>query len=163
MIFIAGFVLAVVLLLVSFVQLLNLETMRLRSRDSEALEYFKQRLQQRLGADTEHGTLAYSLAKHTLLVATGATLAIMTLASGGTAIDAAQSFVAAWLMMLAFSYIGPQLLYRRTRGHWLVPLIPFLKLIAALFRPLTAVLLFLESLFEISSPPNGAEKAASPS
>jgi CBS domain containing-hemolysin-like protein len=162
MIVIAGLALAGLLLLVSFVQLLSLEAMRLRSRDSEALEYFKQHLQQRLGADTEHGTLAYSLAKHTLLVGTGAAFAILTLASGGGAMAAARSFVAAWLLMLAFSYIGPQLLYRRTRADWVGPLVPFLRLIAAVFRPLTAVLKFLESLFEIGSPPSGADKASAP-
>ena len=136
--------------------------MRLRSRDSAALEYFKQHLQQRLGADTDQGTLAYSLAKHTLLVATGAAFAILALRAGGGSVAAAQSFAAAWLVMLAFSYIGPQLLYRRTRAEWVEPLIPFLKIIAAVFRPLTAVLKFLESLFEIGSPPNGADKPATP-
>jgi CBS domain containing-hemolysin-like protein len=162
MIVVAGLALAGLLLLVSFVQLLSLEAMRLRSRDSAALEYFKQHLQQRLGADTDQGTLAYSLAKHTLLVATGAAFAILALRTGGGAMAAAQSFAAAWLVMLAFSYIGPQLLYRRTRAEWVEPLIPFLKIIAAVFRPLTAVLKFLESLFEIGSPPNGADKPATP-
>ena len=75
MIVVAGVALAGLLLLVSFVQLLSLEAMRLRSRDSAALEYFKQHLQERLGADTDQGALAYSLAKHTLLVATGAAFA----------------------------------------------------------------------------------------
>ena len=162
MILIAGLVLAVLLLLVSFVQLLSLETMRLRSRDSEALDYFREHLQERLGADTDHGILAYSLAKHTLHVTVGAVFAFLALVSGGGAAAAARSFAAAWLVMLAFSYIGPQILYRRTRAAWLVPLIPFLKLIAAFFRPLTAVLQFLESLFEIGSPPNGTDKPAAP-
>ena len=162
MIVVAGLALAGLLLLVSFVQLMSLESMRLRSRDTEALEYFKQHLQERLGADTEQGTLAYSLAKHTLLVGAGAMFALMVLRAGSGGAAAAQSFAAAWLVMLVFSYIGPQLLYRRTRAEWVEPWIPFLRLIAALFRPLTAVLKFLESLFEIGSPANGTDKATGP-
>jgi CBS domain containing-hemolysin-like protein len=162
MIFVVGFVLAALLLLVSFVQLLALESMRLRSRDSEALEYFKEHLQDKLRAANERDTLVYSLAKHSLLVGAGSSFAILTLAKGGGAKPAIESFVFAWLVMLLFSSIGPQLLYRRTNAQWIEPLAPFLKLVVLPFRPVTAVLAFFESLVEIGSPENGNEKPAAP-
>jgi CBS domain containing-hemolysin-like protein len=162
MIFVVGFVLAALLLLVSFVQLLALEAMRLRSRDSEALEYFKDHLQDKLRAASERDTLVYSLAKHTLLVASGSSFAILALVGGGSVIEALRSFVFAWLVMLLFSSIGPQLLYRRTDARWVEPLVPFLKLIVLPFRPVTAVLAFFESLVEMGSPENGNEKPAAP-
>jgi len=162
MIFVVGFVLAALLLLVSFVQLLALESMRLRSRDSEALEYFKEHLQDKLRAANERDTLVYSLAKHSLLVGAGSSFAILTLAKDGGAKPAIESFVFAWLVMLLFSSIGPQLLYRRTNAQWIEPLAPFLKLVVLPFRPVTAVLAFFESLVEIGSPENGNEKPAAP-
>lgn len=162
MIFVVGFVLSAILLLVSFVQLLALEAMRLRSRDSEALEHFKEHLQDRLRAASEHDTLAFSLAKHTLLVCAGSSFAIIALAQNGSLAAAARSFILAWLVMLLFSSIGPQLLYRRTNARWVEPLIPFLKLVVLPFRAVTAVLAFLESLFEMGSPENSSEKPPVP-
>jgi len=162
MILIVGFVLAVLLLLVSFVQLLALESMRLRSRESDALDYFKDHLQDRLRAATERDTLVYSLAKHTLLVAAGSSFAILSLVNGDGVLAALRSFIFAWLVMLLCSLIGPQLLYRRTNARWVEPLIPFLKLVVLPLRPVIAVLAFFESLVEMNAPENGAEKPAAP-
>lgn len=162
MIFVVAFVLSILLLLVSFVQLLALEAMRLRSRESEALEYFKQHLQDKLRAASERDTLVYSLAKHSLLVGAGSSFAILALANGGGMIPAVRSFAFAWLVMLLFSSVGPQMLYRRTNAQWLEPLVPFLKLIVLPFRPITAVLTFFESLVEIGSPEKGSEKTTVP-
>ncbi len=57
--------------LVTFVQLLYLESMRLRTRDLPALEFFKDTLEDKLGLKTEDGAGAFSLIKHTLLVLLG--------------------------------------------------------------------------------------------
>ncbi len=162
MIFIVGFVLAALLLLVSFVQLLALESMRLRSKDSEALEYFKEHLQEKLRAATERDTLVYSLAKHSLLVLSGSAFAILTLVSSNGVAPAARSFLFAWLVMLLFSSVGPQLLYRHTNAQWIEPFAPFLKLVVLPFRPVTAVLVFFESLVEIGSDDSGPEKPPAP-
>ncbi|MGA3098241.1 MAG: HlyC/CorC family transporter, partial [Bryobacteraceae bacterium] len=55
------------LALVSFVQLLYLESLRLRPRDLPSLDFFKDTLEDRLGLKTEDGAGAFSLIKHTLL------------------------------------------------------------------------------------------------
>jgi CBS domain containing-hemolysin-like protein len=154
----AGIVLAAVLLLVSFVQLLSLESMRLRPTESAALEYFKEHLEQRLGADTERGTLAYSMAKHTLLVACGAFFAAR---AGADAATAARDFAAAWFVMLGCCYVGAHWLFRRTDGHWAEPLVPVLRAIVLPFRPLTALFEFLERLSAIGAPNHADDKEPS--
>ena len=40
-----------------------------------------------------------------------------------------------WLTMIAVAYALPQLLYRRTTAHWLLPLVPLLRGLAWLARP----------------------------
>ena len=56
---------AVLLAGVTFVQVLYLESLRLRSRDLPALEFFKETLKDRIGLKAERGALAFSLLKHT--------------------------------------------------------------------------------------------------
>ena len=57
--------------LVTFVQLLYLESLRLRTRDLPSLRFFKATLEERVGLRTEQGAGAFSLIKHTLLVLLG--------------------------------------------------------------------------------------------
>ena len=40
--------------------------------------------------------------------------------------------------MVAVSFVLPQLLYRRTGAHWLLPLVPLLRLFALIARPFVA-------------------------
>jgi CBS domain containing-hemolysin-like protein len=151
MILLAAFLLSVLLCLVSFVQLLYLESLRLRTREYPSLQYFKETIQEALGYETERGALVFSLIKHTLLVLCGTAF---TLAAAGLPLwlQFLEGFGLAWLVMLACGYFIPQILYRRSGALWLLPLLPFLRVLEILFRPLTALLSFLQSLFELSSP-----------
>ena len=65
---VAAGLLALLLSLVSFVQLLYLESLRLRTRDLPALEFFKKTLEEALSMKTETGVLSFSLVKYTLMV-----------------------------------------------------------------------------------------------
>jgi CBS domain containing-hemolysin-like protein len=161
MIGIALAILAPLVCLVSFTQLLYLESLRLRTREYASLEYFKATLQDALGYETERGALVFSLLKHTLLVLCGALLVAAAPRSARWT-EFLEGFGLGWLVMLVASYFLPQALYRRSSGHWLLPLVPLLRLLEILFRPLTALLKFLQSLFELSSPDSASEKAASP-
>ncbi len=151
MIFLLAFVLAAVLCLVCFVQVLYLESLRLRTREFEALTYFKEELQARLGYETEQGAFVFSLMKHTLLVFCGAAFVAAAAARGEGWQGLAEGFVAGWLVMMGAAYVLPQILYRRSSGRWALPLVPLLKFFALLFRPLTMLLGFLQSLFELSA------------
>src|SRR5271155_370944 len=62
---------AVLLCLITVVQILYMESVRLRSRDLPALQFFKETLEDRIGVQGDDGVLAFSLIKHTLVVLLG--------------------------------------------------------------------------------------------
>jgi putative hemolysin len=153
-----------VLVLVTFVQLLYLESLRLRPRERPALQYFKEHLQDRFGIDTEHGALTFSFIKHTLLVALGAALPLVSLLAGRSAAALVEVCAAAWLTMLVSTYVVPHVLYRRSGGRWLGAFAPLLRGLALLVKPLVAVFAFFQSLSEMTrsqaqgqEPPTPAE------
>ena len=142
-------------------QTLYLESMRLRTRDLPALEYFKEVLEDRLGMEDEDGALAFSLWKHTLLVVFGV-LVVMEVAGEQpvTWSLALQAMAGGWLQMMLFGYVIPQFLYRRTSGRWAAPLVPFYRVSAAVMKPLAALLRFLHRLFDIGGPEGEAAEEA---
>src|SRR6516225_7476736 len=148
------------LAIVGFVQVLYLESMRLRTRDLPSLKFFKETLEDRLGMKTEQGAGAFSLIKHTLLVFVG--LCYFAWFADGqpwqwTAFW--QAGLAAWLTMLAVSYALPQLLYRRTKADWLLPLVPVLRGMAWIARPFEAMLSFFQSLIDLTDDTTVPEEA----
>jgi len=150
---VAAILLAIVLCLVTLVQLFYMESLRLRTRDLPSLQFFKDNLQDRLGARDQAGVLVFSLVKHTSLLLLVVCF-IAASANKGTLrwIDLAQDTLFAWLTMLVSTYVLPQLLYRKTSGHWLVPLVPVLRAIALVVRPLAALLGFFQSLVDLAQP-----------
>jgi CBS domain containing-hemolysin-like protein len=137
----------------AFVQLLYLESLRLRARDSEALEYFKENIAPELGFETDHGALVFSLYKHGLLVCTGAL---------GILISYQVGLPLALVGMAVCSYLAPQLMYRRSSGRILRLMVPPLKVAALFMRPFAAILSFAETIAEISKPSESLEEGASP-
>ena len=149
---VTAIVLSLLLLLCTFVQHLYLESLRLRARESAALVFFKETLEDRLGLKTDTGALAFSLVKHTLLLLLG--IVFLAAAIPGVALGLAilEAAVFSFLVMVACAYLGPQLLYRKTGGTWLLPLLPLLKLLALIARPFTILFGFLQSLAELGEP-----------
>ncbi|MGH9612694.1 MAG: CNNM domain-containing protein [Bryobacteraceae bacterium] len=139
--------------LLTFVQTLYMESLRLRTREFPAITYFKETLEDAIGAKDERGVLALSLIKHTLLVILALVFFAVSLASRG---PVWQAFVEAglftWLAMVVFTYLVPQFLYRRTTGNWLHPLTPLLRLLVKVVSPVISLLMFLESLAELAEP-----------
>jgi putative hemolysin len=149
--------------LVTFVQLLYLESLRLRTRDLPSLKFFKETLEDKLGLKTEDGAGSFSLIKHTLLVLLG--IFYFAWFADGEPWHAAvfwQSALAVWLTMVAVSYALPQLLYRRTTARWLVPLAPLLRALAWIARPCVALLGFFQSLVDLTDDAAAAEEAPTP-
>jgi putative hemolysin len=146
--------------IVTFVQLLYLESMRLRTRDRASLRFFKATLEDRIGLNTEHGNESFSLIKHTLLVLLGVLyFAWITDSQPWHAAVFWQTVLVVWLSMAVFSYALPQLLYRRTTGSWLLPLAPLLRGLAFLARPWVVALEFFQSLVELADDTAAEEKA----
>jgi putative hemolysin len=143
-------VFSALLTLSAVAQLLYVESLRLRSRDHAALEYFKENLEERLGLKIERGALTFSLIKHGLIAMMGI-FALALLGQGReqfwTAI--AEAAVLAWVLCTFFAQILPQLLYRKTNGKWLFAFLPVLHAMILLMRPLVAVLKFFQSLTEL--------------
>jgi CBS domain containing-hemolysin-like protein len=137
--------------IVTFVQVLYLESLRLRTRDLPSLKFFKETLEDKIGLKTEQGAGIFSLIKHSLLV----WLAILFFAwfADGypwTGRIILQTGVAVWLTMVAMSFALPQLLYRRTTARWLLPVVPLLRVMALLARPAEASLSFFQSLIDLA-------------
>jgi putative hemolysin len=157
----AATVIAIPLLgLVTFVQLLYVESLRLRTRDLPSLKFFKDTLEDKLGMKTEDGAGAFSLIKHTLLVLLG--ICYFAWFADETVWHAAilwQAALTAWLTMIAVAYALPQLLYRRTTGQWLAHLAPFLRGLALIARPCVGLLAFFQSLIDLADD-EGAEEDA---
>ena len=137
--------------LVTFVQLLYLESLRLRTRDLPSLKFFKDQLEDKIGIKADRGAGSFSLIKHSLLVALG----VLYFAWLGNLWQAA---LAAWLVMIAVAYALPQLLYRRTSGHWLLPLVPLLRALALIARPCEALLEFFQSLIDLTDDQSSNEE-----
>ncbi|MBS1857549.1 MAG: HlyC/CorC family transporter [Acidobacteria bacterium] len=143
--------------LMTFVQVLYLESLRLRPRDLASLKFFKDSVEGRLGFRTEDGAGAFSLIKHTLL----ATLAILYFAwfADGTPWHAAifwQSLLAIVFTVVVICFALPQVLYRRTSAHWLLPLVPLVRVCGLAARPFVSLLGFFQSLIELTEDRRGA-------
>ena len=146
--------------LVTFVQLLYLESLRLRTRDLPSLKFFKDTLEDQIGLKTELGMGSYSLIKHTLLVLV--TLCYFAWFADGLPWGWSvfwQAGLTAWLTLLAFGYALPQLLYRRTQALWVVPFVPMLRGLAWIAWPFETMLSFFQSLIELTEDKPEPEEA----
>jgi CBS domain containing-hemolysin-like protein len=146
-------VLSLALALATLVQMLYLESVRLRAREYPALEFFKDTLEDSIGLDEASGALAFSLVKHTTLSFMG--IVYLVVASlGGASLwrSVVEACVFTMLTMTVAAYAVPQVVYRRSGCRWLLPLVPLLQVMALPARPLGALLQFLQSLAELSGP-----------
>ncbi len=148
---------AVIVTLVTCVQLLYLESLRIRTRERESLEFFKTTLEARLGLETERGSLTFSLIKHLGIAFIGC----LTMGAALQGTPEWQALGAALLLVIIYTIVGtyvvPQIVYRSSSGRGLLALVPLLRLLALAVRPLVWGLEFLHSLFELSGPAQSHE------
>jgi CBS domain containing-hemolysin-like protein len=152
---------AALLCFVTLIQTLYLESLRLRTREVEALQFFKETLQAKIGLKIEQGALAFSLVKHFALPLLGV---VVLMDSSWTATHVwhgavSAIFIAPGLMFIS-CYLIPQFLYRRTALHWLGFAIPAIRAIAIAISPLTWLLNLLYSLSELGAEPEMAKEEA---
>jgi putative hemolysin len=146
------------LAVVTFVQVLYLESLRLRTRDLPSLKFFKEMLEDKIGLKTEEGAGAFSLIKHSLVVCL--TILFFAWFADGKPWNVRvlwETGVGVWLTMVATAFALPQLLYRRTSGRWLLALLPVLRVLALIARPAEAVLSFFQSLIDLADDTEAAE------
>lgn len=152
------------LLLLTYVQVLYEESLRIRPRERPALDYFKESIQPRMGLENERGVLTFSLLKHTLLLLLGATFAVLgwQLRANGSVRPIVESLILAWLAMLGATYVMPHVLYRRTKGRWVAWTLPLLRAFAFAMKPLVGVFAFFQSLSEFRERDESKEEEAGP-
>ena len=150
---------SVLLGLATFMQLLYLESLRLRTRDLPAIRFFRETLEDKIGFETENGAGSFSLVKHTTILLLGV-LYFLLFADGRawTWEAAGETFAASWLTMIVAAYALPQLLYRRTEARWLVPMARLVRGVGLVARPFVAMLGFFQSLIDLTDENNGAEE-----
>ncbi|RPI19260.1 MAG: HlyC/CorC family transporter [Acidobacteriales bacterium] len=154
---------AVSLALVTFVQVLYLESLRLRRRELPALTFFKETLQERIGLKSERGALVFSLVKHTTMALLGVVvLGISLRGPGATWQVLIEACLASWVIMLGATYVVPQVLYRKTEGRWILPLAPFLHALTLPARPVAATLRFFQSVVDLGDPEQNGEEPVKP-
>ena len=135
---------------VSYIQLLYLESHRLLRHEVLSLDYFRQSLAEKIGLEIERGSLTFSLIKHSSLPLMGLFYLCALVRPGvphwQSVLEAiGLSFVA----MLLTTYLVPMFLYRRTKGVWMLRMLPVIKVMALCAMPLTALLRMFQSLLDL--------------
>jgi putative hemolysin len=156
---IAALLAAIIVTVVTCVQLLYLESLRIRTRERPALDFFKQTLEAKLGLETERGSRIFSLIKHVGLTMIGC----LTLAATWSSTPGWQGLISAGVLAGFFTIVGtyiiPQIVYRKSTGEGLLVLAPLLRVLALAVAPLMWAIEFIESLFELRNEPATAEDA----
>src|SRR5947209_9332135 len=143
-------ILTCLLCFVSYVQLLYLESLRLIRRELPSLEFFRETLAGRIGLDPERGSLCFSLVKHVSLFLVGVFyLCALVRPAAPHWQSVLEAILCSLLAMLVCTYFIPAFLYRRTRGLWMLRLVPAVKLIAALAIPLAGLFHMFHSLLDL--------------
>jgi putative hemolysin len=148
--------LVVLLCFVSIVQLFYHESMRLLRRERPSLEFFRETLVDKIGLEAEKGSLAFSLIKHLSLTLIGALFLCALLrpeVSRFQSVLEAACFSLAG--MLISTYLIPFFVYYRTRGIWLLKVLPLVRLLAACAAPLAGIVHVFHSLLDLDKPANG--------
>jgi CBS domain containing-hemolysin-like protein len=151
---------ALLVTLVTCIQLLYLESLRIRTRELPALIFFREAIEPRIGLETERGALTFSLVKHVGLGILGCLIVAITWQGSPLWEALAGAFLLTGLATVLGAHLIPQIVYRKTDGRGLAALVPVFRVLALVARPLTWSVEFLQSLFELGRPAPGEETAA---
>src|SRR5580700_11851889 len=103
-----------VVTLVTCIQVLYLEALRIHARELPALEFFKTTLESKIGLSTERGALTFSLIKHIGLAVIGCLIFAITIQGSPLGQALAVAIVLAGVVTILGAYVVPQILYRKT-------------------------------------------------
>jgi CBS domain containing-hemolysin-like protein len=151
---------ALLVTMVTCIQLLYLENLRVRTRELPALQFFRETLEPGIHLETERGALTFSLVKHIGLGILGCLIVAITAQNSPLWEALAGAFLLTGLATVLGAHIVPQIVYRKTTGHGLAVLVPVFRILALLARPLTWGVEFLQSLFDLGRAAPGEEKPA---
>src|SRR5947209_2667370 len=146
-------ILSALLTLVSYVERVYAEMGKILSREfEENVESYEHRVEPRLGSGSTRVALSMQLLAQLFTAAVALIIGYATFMdgrwSGG---EIAQAAVAIVLIIVIFNRLLPYVLFIRTRGDWLVRLIPILKILIWVALPLTIVLGFGMSVASLAN------------
>jgi CBS domain containing-hemolysin-like protein len=155
---IAAALMAPMLVLVTLVQMLYMDSVRVRPKDLAFLDLFRESISDRIGLKADAGILTFSLVKHTILSLLGISFVIIVARTGIGLSVLAEAAALSWITMFVCAYIVPQVLYRRTSGKWFFAVVPVVMALALIVRPVVALLGLLQSLSQLSQNDQKAEE-----
>ncbi|MEO8097940.1 MAG: hemolysin family protein [Acidobacteriota bacterium] len=144
---IAALLMALLITLVTCIQLLYLESLRIRSRELPSLEFFKESIQPKIGLEIEKGALAFSLVKHAGMGILGCLLLAITIQNSSLWEALVGACLLSAMVAIISAHLVPQLIYHKSSGEKLMVFVPLLRVVALLVRPLGWTVEFLHSLF----------------
>jgi len=151
--------LSLLLGLVTFVQVLYLESLRLRARDFPSIKFFREKLEDRIGFEAESGAACFTLVKHTIILLIGVSyFVVFADGQAWTWPELLETLLASWLTLIVMEYVIPQVLYRRTSAHWIMPLAGLLRVVGMTAKPVVAMLSVFQSLVELTDESKNGEE-----
>ena len=151
---------ALLVTMVTCIQLLYLESLRVRTKELPALQFFREKLEPGIGLETERGALTFSLVKHVGLGFLGCLIVAITTQNSPLWEGLAGAFLVTGLATVLGAHIVPQVVYRKTTGQGLAVLVPVFRVLSLIARPLTWGVEFLQSLFDLGRSAPGEETPA---
>ncbi len=149
-----------VLTVATYVDRLYSEMGKFLSREFEKhIDLWEERVEPRLGFSREQ--IALSSAVLAQLALAGVTLAVTALVLERARlglVEVAEVLFAAALVIVLFNRLLPYLLFTRTQGRWLPGLVWPLRILIAVFLPVTLIIGFLMSIVALASEPQTPEQ-----
>lgn len=148
------FLLVALLTLVSYVERLYSEMGKFLSREfQENIEAFEQKVEPAISPNRNRVALSMSLLERFIVVALTLITAYVIFSDGAwTPLELAQAAFLLVLVIVIFSRLLPFVFFTRTRGAWLIPFAPLLKLLMWAMLPITLLLGFAHSVAALAEP-----------
>ena len=134
--------------LVSYVDRLYAEIGKFLSREfQENIEIFEQKVEPRLKVARSRAALSMAVLSQLLMAAIAMLIGFIVFRDRGlNTYEVLQATLSLVLIIIVFDRFLPFLFFSRTRGQWLVPWAPLLRILIYLVLPVTLVLGFLQSV-----------------
>lgn len=157
-------VLVALLTLASYVERIHAEMGRFLSREfQENIEAYELHVQPRLGSVRDRAPLTMSVLAQLSTAGFAMCMVYLVMRDGVWAAgEIAQALLAIILVVIVFNRLLPFVFFTRTKGEWLVPFAPVLRVLIYLLFPVTIVLSFclqIAALAETNEPVEAESQA----
>lgn len=142
-----------VLTLVSYADRIYAEMGKFLSREFlENIEAFEKHAEPRLKVNRGRAALSLAVLTHLTVAAIAVIIAYAVFYNRAwTASDLAQAAIGLILIVIVFQHLLPLILFSRTRGGWIAPLSPVLRVLIYLALPVTLILGFFLSVAALTN------------